>query len=182
MISRVLYVELLFLRLKTILHSQTDEWSSAVPSEALGSCRYDVLNIVRSRNSNQTLELRVSEDLSLSFRIEVMSAEVPLVSVELVAASRSRSKPKMPEIEVGYPLFWLSRSLFAFVSLAQKMLEVWDDIRRYFFLADASESSFFAPLLRRSRVWSASSFGGCSRLCQLPIYQFFLVLELSSGL
>ena len=137
---------------------------------------------MHSRNSNQTLELRVLEDLSLSFRIEVMSAEVPLVSVELVAASRSRSKPKMPEIEVGYPLFWLSRSLFAFVSLAHKMLEVWDDIRRYFLLADASESSFFAPLLRCSRVWGASSFAGCSRLCQLPIYQFFLVLELSSGL
>ena len=118
-----------------------------------------------SGNSTQSSELRVLEDLSVLFPLEVKFAELPHVSGELVSASGSPLEPEMPKVEVGFPLFWLFRSLFASLSLAQKMLIVCDDIRRYFSVADVSESSFFAPLRCCSRVRPASSFAGRSRLC-----------------
>ena len=107
MISQVLYVELLLFRLKTVLRLQTDDWLCEVPSEALGCCRYERLNFVCSENSNQSLELRVLDDFSLLFRLEMMSSEVPHSPGQLVDATGSHPEPKMPKIEVGYPLFWL---------------------------------------------------------------------------
>ena len=114
MISRVLYVELLLFRLKTVLRLQTDDWLCEVPSEALGCCRYDRLNVVCSENLNQSLELRVLEDFSLLFRLEVMSSEVPHAPGKLVDAIGSHPEPKMPKIEVGFPSFRLSSILVRF--------------------------------------------------------------------
>ena len=70
-----------------------------------------------SENSDQSLKLRVLEDFSLLFRIEMMSSEVPHVPGKLGDASGSHPEPKMPKIEVGFPLFRLIRPLFAFISL-----------------------------------------------------------------